>query len=200
MWRHAVRSQQINFPSGSSSGAGAGRALALQHAFDQTFADAAITDRAPLEDLLAIRVGGRPFALRLSEVAGLFVDRTVTRLPTMVPELLGIMTVRGALVPVYDLAALLGWSSAASPRWLVIAAGTRVGLAFDQLDGHLRVPRQAITAHETASSSRHMQEVAQLEEGPRPIISLPSVLDAIASRVRPAPADVDAWWGGSNSR
>lgn len=194
-----MRSQQVNFPSGSS-GSGAGRAVALQRAFDQTFADAAITDRAPLDDLLAIRVGERPLALRLSEVAGLFIDRTVTRLPTMVPELLGIMTVRGALVPVYDLAALLGWSTSTRPRWMVIAAGTRVGLAFDQLEGHLRLPRQAITTHQDANASRHVLEIAQLDDSTRPVISLPSVLDAIASRVRPANADADAWWGGSASR
>jgi chemotaxis signal transduction protein len=197
-----VRSPQGTFPDSSS---GAGRALALRRAFDQSFGEVALVDRTPLDDLLAIRVGDRPFALRLSEVAGLFVDRAVTRLPTTVPELLGVMTVRGALVPVYDLAALLGWPGSTRARWLVIAAGTRVGLAFDQLDGHLRIQRQAITTPVAASdgeahASRHVQEIAQLEDGRRPIISLPSVLDAIASRVRPAPSGGDASWGGSDSR
>ena len=192
-----MRSQQVNFPG---SGSGAGRALALRQAFDDTFADAAATDPAPLDDLLAIRINGRGFALRLSEVSGLFVDRGVTRLPTTVPELLGIMTVRGALVPVYDLAALLGWPASTQPRWLVIATGTRVGFAFDQLDGHLRIPRQSIIARDDASALRHADAIVKLDEGPRPIVSLPSVLDAIASRVRPATADSGAWWAGSAAR
>lgn len=182
----------------AGAGAGAGRALALKRAFDDTFGEPAITDRAPLDDLLAIRVGDRPFALRLSEVAGVHADRAVTSLPTMVTELMGIMTVRGALVPVYDLASLLGWPTSTRARWLVIAAGAPVGLAFDRLDGHLRVPRHTITAHENADPSRHMQEIVQLEDGARPIISLASVLDAIASRVRPAVADTDTWWRGSD--
>jgi len=34
-----------------------------------------------------------------------------------VPELLGIMGFRGAMVPVYDLRALCGYAAGAAPRW-----------------------------------------------------------------------------------
>ncbi len=70
-----------------------------------SFAEAPRGDVETTCDLLTIRVGGDAYALRLAEVGGLFVDRVVTPLPTLVPELVGIAGFRAALVPVYDLRA-----------------------------------------------------------------------------------------------
>jgi len=44
----------------------------------------------------------------MAEVSGLFADKKVTRLPSPVSELSGIAGLRGAVLPVYDLAMLLG--------------------------------------------------------------------------------------------
>jgi chemotaxis signal transduction protein len=163
----------------------------LKRMFDQTFAEAPRSDaESPEGDLLAVSVGGDPYAIRLSEVAGLLSDRKVTWLPGSAIELIGLMGVRGALVPVYDLGALLGYSRAAVPHWFLIAAAVHVALAIDRFDGYLRVPREAVSTESAPSGAKHsphVREVVRTAELVRPIIDMPSVLDAIAVLVRQRP-------------
>jgi chemotaxis signal transduction protein len=160
------------------------RADELRQAFDRSFALAPNTeaDADAVENLLAVRVGSRPYVLRLAEVSGLFVDRKVTWLPSPVTELLGITGLRGTVLPVYDLGMLLGCPRAAAPRWLLVAAATPVGLAFDGFDGYLSVQPDAIVpAFRAESRERHVREILQTGVA-RPIIRLSSVLETIKNR------------------
>ena len=86
----------------------AGRLRDLRADFDRSFTEPARRYDIEHVELLAVRAGGRPYALRLSQTSGLFPDRQVTALPGPVAALLGIAGFGGAIVPVYDLAALLG--------------------------------------------------------------------------------------------
>lgn len=134
-------------------------ALDLAAEFDGSFALA--HREAPVTvDVLAIGVGGDRYALRISDIAGLFADRAITAVPSSRAELLGIAGFRGSIVPVFDLAVLLGYTSIAAPRWLVIASGTPVALAFEEFAGQLRVPR---------------------EEQVLPVIDLASILNALVT-------------------
>ena len=155
----------------------------LRRAFDQSFADPPQAESTPFENMLAIRVASEPYAIRLSEVSGLFVDKAVTKLPTSLPQLLGIAGFRGIMVPVYDLRAILGYSTGDAPRWLVIAAKTAVGLAFDGFDSHFRIPQTAIAPAERAEhSGQHVSEVLRGEKQAWPIVDMTSVLEAITTR------------------
>ena len=98
-----------------------GRAAELRSAFDGGFAEPIVLDATVKADLLAIRVGAEACALRLNEISGLLVDKKITRVPGGAPALLGIAGFRGAIMPVFNLQSLLGRSTAATPRWLVIA-------------------------------------------------------------------------------
>lgn len=161
------------------------RAAELRRAFDRSFAGAPRTDQAQLEDLLAIRVATDPYAFRLGEIAGLFSGKTVTRLLNIIPEFLGIAGFRGALVPVYDLRALLGYATGDTPRWLVIVAATPVALAFDGFDGHLRLSPEAIAREERIEHPRqHVREVLLSDDLVRPIVDVVSVLEAIKKRAQ----------------
>jgi chemotaxis signal transduction protein len=161
-----------------------GRVEELRRAFDRSFAGAPPEDTEARCDLLAIRVAGDAYALRLDEVAGLFVDRAVTPLPTPVPELLGLAGFRAALVPVYDLRALLTYSAGDAPRWIVTTAGEAiVGLAFDRFEAHVRVSAGALAA-DASSAHRCVRQVARTADGVRPIIHLPSVLEVIKARAQ----------------
>jgi chemotaxis signal transduction protein len=162
----------------------------LKRMFDQTFAEAPRSDASPEDDLLAVSIGGDPYAIRLSEVAALLSDSRVTWLPGSATELIGLMGLRGALVPVYDLRALLGYPRAPVPRWFLIVAATRVALAFDRFDGHLRVPRAAVSTGSAQSAATHLpyaHEVVRTHEFIRPILHIPAVLEAIAVLVRQWP-------------
>jgi purine-binding chemotaxis protein CheW len=61
----------------------------------------------------------------------------VRAVPGARPELLGVCNLRGQVLPVVDLAALLGAARAASPRRLLVteAQGFQVGFAVDEVSG-----------------------------------------------------------------
>lgn len=162
-------------------------AAELKRAFDRGFAEAYRPPADSQEDLLAIALGADPLALRLSEIAGLQTGRMVTPLPGSVPALLGLAAVSGALLPVYDLGTLLGYPTTTTPRWFVVVAALPVVLSLDRFDGHLRVPRHTITEATMANADipgrRAVREVVHADGQDRPIVHLPSVLDAIAVRV-----------------
>jgi purine-binding chemotaxis protein CheW len=161
----------------------ASRAEQLRRAFDRTFAEpprAAIDDA---ENLLAIGVGGDSYAVRLGEIAGVFVDRTIVPLPTPIVGLLGVAALRAGIVPVYALRALLGHSTTSeTPRWLFLARDA-VALAFDQFDGHVRIARSAIAPAVGESSRAHVRETARIGSAMRAVVSVESLVDAIKQRV-----------------
>jgi chemotaxis signal transduction protein len=163
-------------------------AAALRREFDDAFARVPHVDRADGVKLLAVVVGQDPHAMRLSEIAGLFVDRRITPVPGPLPELLGVAHVRGVLVPVYDLRLVLGYPAGPPPRWLVVAAARPVALAFDQLDGHLVVSPDSI-ADEPGATSPDGQARAVVEvpgRGRASLLRVPSLVDDIAARARRA--------------
>jgi purine-binding chemotaxis protein CheW len=158
----------------------ADRLCGLRADFDRSFAEPARRHDTEHTELLAVRAGGRPYALRLAQTSGLFPDRPVTALPGPVPALLGIAGFGGAIVPVYDLAALLGHPLPDRPRWLVMAAGTPpLAFAFHQLDGHVRVPAESIITEAGERPHGSLRGMVPLAGGIRPIIDLPAARAAV---------------------
>jgi purine-binding chemotaxis protein CheW len=162
------------------------RTETLRREFDRGFAHPPHTASEAGEHLLAIRVGGETYAVRLAEVAGLYVDRKVVALPSPVPELLGIVGIRGSISPVYDLGALLGYPLDGVGRWLMSVGKTKlIGVAFPTFDGYVRAARQDFAREEGAESARrHVREVVRMGNAVRPVINLASVIEAITRRVR----------------
>jgi chemotaxis signal transduction protein len=155
------------------------RLAGLRGDFDRSFTEPTRRHAAEQIGLLAIRAGARPYVLRLSQTSGLYPDRPVTPLPGPLPALLGVAGFGGGIVPVYDLAALLGHPVPDQPRWLVLAAGVPpLALAFHQLDGHLRIPGDSVVTecHEGTGSLRGMVE---LPGGARSMVDLPATRTAV---------------------
>jgi chemotaxis signal transduction protein len=152
------------------------RLARLREDFDRSFAEPARRHDADFAELLAIRSGGRPYALRLSQTSGLHCDRPVTALPGPQAALLGVAGFSGAIVPVYDLAVLLGHPGPERPRWLVLAAGSPpLALAFHDLDGHVRVPASTIVGGADGNAGPDvLAGMVPLPGGTRPIVDLPS--------------------------
>jgi chemotaxis signal transduction protein len=162
----------------------AARAAELRLAFDHSFISPARIETMPKEDLLAIRIGSDAYAIRLSEVAGIFSHRKITRVPGRIATLLGIAGFRGTIVPVYSLPALLGHPTVESPRWLVVALKAPVALAFETLESHLRVARDAILARDGDDRARlHVHEFVEDRNQVRGVVHLGSVLDEIVSSI-----------------
>jgi chemotaxis signal transduction protein len=160
------------------------RAAELRRAFDRSFVEARRFETATTRDFLAVVVGGDPYALRLTEIGGLYSDKKVTALPSRVAELRGIAGFRGAMLPVYDLAALLRYRHAESPRWLVMAAGAAVAFAIERFDGHFQAPSDSIASHEGDQSREHLHQILRTQDFVRPIINVPSLVAAIRDRAQ----------------
>jgi len=155
------------------------RVASLRADFDRSFTEPARRQDVEHVGLLAVRAGGRPYALRLSQASGLHPDRPVTPLPGPLGALLGVAGFTGAIVPVYDLAALLGHPWPDRPRWLVrVIGGPPLALAFHQLDGHVRVPLDAIVT-ETGPARGCLRGMVSLAGGDRPIVDLPAARAAV---------------------
>lgn len=160
---------------------------ALRRDFDGSFA---LPTRAPdvgSVDLLAIRVRGKPFALRIGEIAGVATGRRLTQVPSSNPALLGLVGVRGTLVAVFDLGTLLGEPLAGQPaRWVALCGGhDQLAVAFDDVEGHLRLLESELGATE---GERHalVEHVIRGDGALRPIVSVPKIVDkALAGPVGP---------------
>jgi chemotaxis signal transduction protein len=148
----------------------------LRRQFDSAFA-AEPAPRVERVDLVVLRVGEASYAVRVSEVAAVAPLGGVARVPCGEPAFLGIAAFRGAPVPVYDLAALLGDGAARAPRWMLLAGGEdRVALAFDELEQYLRAAReQLVAAARPGASAAEPGELLRAGASLRPVVSLASV-------------------------
>jgi chemotaxis signal transduction protein len=160
-------------------------ALRLRRDFDEGFVCPARTGDLSMQDLLAIRVGGEGYAVRLGEVVGLLPRQKIVALPSPVPELLGVAGLRGGVVPIYSLAALLGYGAGAeTSRWTILMGPDLVGLAFETFDGYLRVSPGDLAAEHGGGSRPHVVEIARVANRTFGIIDLPSVRCAVEVKAR----------------
>ncbi len=160
------------------------RAASMKAAFDETFARSPHALETATEDLLAIRIGGDPYALRVRELTALLVDRRVVPVPSPRPELLGLAGVRGALVPVYGLSSLLGYgTNGAAMRWLAVCGRAQsVGLAFDELESFLRLPRPSLHPVDRSDATRpHLAEAFRVGPATRRLIDTRSILNSLGA-------------------
>lgn len=154
----------------------------FRHAFDQAFAVAPVTTVETFEDLLAIRVAGDPYALRVREITGLVASRKVVPLPSRKPELLGVAGIRGSLVAVYSLATLLGYGAdSKSIPWLALAgASDPIGLGFAAFEGFMRVRSGELhTARAVDGARPHVGQVVRVESHSRWVVDIPSTLGTL---------------------
>jgi len=147
------------------------RAEELRAAFDGGFADAPAGERRAAIELLRVELAGEPHALALAELSSIHVDPRITAVPATAPALIGVIAVRGAIVPVYDLRALLGLATTRAPRWVVIAQG--LAFAFDAFTGHLAVAEVPVRG-----DARLVRGVVEHEGRNHPIIDLAAVIAA----------------------
>jgi purine-binding chemotaxis protein CheW len=150
---------------------------ALRREFDGSFALPAREVASDSLDLLAIRIDNEPFALRVSEIAGLVTGHRLTPVPSPLPSLMGLLGVRGALVAVFDLGALLGEAPmTAAPRWVALCPGEHgLAVAFPELEGHLKLPSTAVRVAE-GQRRELVEHSIQTEAELYPIASIPRIL------------------------
>lgn len=165
---------------------GAGLAEALRTEFDGAFALPASPPGERLDHLLAVRIGGDPYAVAVAEITGLHVDRLIVPVPSRVSAFLGLAGIRGEIVPVYGLDVMLGYRNPArTARWLALCKSGpfMLGLTFDEFERHLNLSLPQIAQGDsTHTEAEHIRAVAHADDGSRPVVSIASVAAEIARR------------------
>jgi hypothetical protein len=83
----------------------------LREEFDASFAAAPPPARERPRDFVFVRVGKLRLALAAGQIQGIEQRSRIVPVPSTVPALLGVTGVRGAIVPVFRMAALPGFTS-----------------------------------------------------------------------------------------
>jgi len=172
----------------------------MRRLFDESFAAQPAERMAAREAMLALTVAGERMAVRLSDVHTLATLKgRLLPIPSRVPELMGVTGIRGSLVPVFSLAALMGLGNteaspggealgaytethAGIPRWLLLC-GSRVApiaLAFQRFDEHIQVERDEVfPPGEATEAQRYINGSVRWRGVMRSIINLPKLVERL---------------------
>jgi chemotaxis signal transduction protein len=115
-------------------------------------------------------------------MAGLAASPRIIPVPSTVAELLGIMAIRGVVIPVYSLAEILGYGKDHDPMRWVSLFGTHqpLGFTFESLEGYVRIPSADLWISEEMKVARkHVCQVARIGTLTRPVVSLASAAQTI---------------------
>lgn len=118
-------------------------------------------------------------------MSGLTLGARIVPVPGPLPELLGITTIKGGLVPAFSLGALLGYPRAANvPPWFLLCGGDqdRAALGVDGFERYTRVPRSNVSVAEDLGGRQHVREFVRTEAGVRGVLDIRSLLEAIKRR------------------
>lgn len=152
----------------------------MRSEFDAAFALPARGRVDAGEPLILVRLARDLFALRTETMSGIVKGRRIVKLPTRSTSLLGIVGLRGRIVPVHDLARVLALcSDGASPDWIALG-GTDppLGFAFASYEGHVLVSRDRIRTENDATPGRG-REVVETEDGIAPLVDLRALSAAL---------------------
>jgi purine-binding chemotaxis protein CheW len=123
-----------------------------------------------------VRVADEHYALPVADVLEVAELGDVTPVPGAGPAVLGVRNLRGQVLPVVDLAKLIGLPASQPCRMVVAEHGDRkAGLAVDSVDGVEQLPD---AAEET--ESRHLAGAALTEGTLVGVVDVGSVLDDLA--------------------
>jgi chemotaxis signal transduction protein len=141
--------------------------IRLRQEFDGAFALPFASPPASIR-LLLLSVGGVPAAVPLDECVAVRTIGTITTLPAAHPAFRGVAAPSGAVLPVYDMATLLGFAIDPAPppgRWMIVAGGAaRVCLVIDALEGYADVPADSVPADAVITVSDTPRRLVRLSE------------------------------------
>lgn len=167
------------------------RAADLRQEFDESFSFPAKGSNEGHQSLIALRVAGEALAVRTPDVTGIAKRKGITPLPGQVPGLLGLTVVRGSLLPVYDLAVLLGLPGAGgSGPWVMFTnRETPLAFVFDDFEGQIEIKQASLDDSESPLSHKHLRSTALIGATHRAVIDVPGIVEEIRTRAGVEPAE-----------
>ncbi len=141
----------------------------------------ALLERGEGAQAVAFRLGGELHGCDIRLVEEVVTRRAVHPLPDVPAHVLGVLLLRGEMVPVLDVAQALGLALRAdgAPSILVVGMGdARIGVAAEAVHEVLDVPADALrpAPHTGADRDAYVLGVARLEPGLVNLIDLAEIL------------------------
>lgn len=141
----------------------------------------ALLERGEGAQAVAFRLGGELHGCDIRLVEEVVTKRRIHPLPDVPPHLLGMLLLRGEMVPVMDVAPALGLAlqGGKAPAILVIGMGeARIGVAAEAVHEVLDVPADSIrpAPHTGGDRDAYVLGVARLEIGLVNLIDLAEIL------------------------
>jgi purine-binding chemotaxis protein CheW len=117
-------------------------------------------------EFISLNAGGQGFCIEIKSIREIRRWNSVTPLPNSPTSVLGVMNLRGAVIPIVDLSARLGLSQAtvgARSVVVVAAIGNRVmGLLVEAVSEILSVSAEAIQPNPTQGSDSSTNQITGL--------------------------------------
>lgn len=131
--------------------------------------------------VVAFRLGGELHGCDIRLVEEVVTRRAIHPLPDVPPHLLGVLMLRGEMVPVMDIAPALALSlgTERTPSILVVTHGEgRVGVAVDAVHEVLEVPAECVrpAPHTGGDRDAYVVCVARVADGLVTLIDLAEIL------------------------
>lgn len=153
------------------------------------YGKALVAANDPTSDLLqfiALEVRGRAFALPIGSVVEFRTWIEPTPLPNAPFHVLGIVNIRGEIVPVFDVGALLGYGRTQPSPWhvIILAVTSReqvVGLLVDDVSDIIHCSEESVTdlpQSETPGDSPVVQSVVDAGDSVTGVIDIDCLCDA----------------------
>lgn len=152
------------------------RAEQLRKSFDETFTRPPY--QAPAQtDMLMVTVGGTDRAVRLGQITRVARNPGTVPVPALAASFIGVAGMRGAVLPVFSLASLLGLD-ATTHDWLLIVQGSAqqesIAFSCEAVRGYVQVKSSSAPEGEVVTvGNQHLPVIdlyslrAQLEIAPR---------------------------------
>ena len=130
--------------------------------------DAAVENTAPesLSDKYLICLSdGLLYGIEANEVVEIITDHTITRLPR-VPHYVGIINLRGQIIPIIDMRLRLGKMPQEDNCIMVVNVESQlVGLLVDGVEKMVDIPRESILPMPTQNPQKLISGMCSLPEG-----------------------------------
>lgn len=155
----------------------------LRREFDLGFSRPAQIDGSAHEDLILFSIANERYAVRVREVKAILRTPRLACIPSRSSALRGIIAWRGELLPIFDLAELLGHPAQRElGAWSLLAGDTeRAAFAFQHFERFERVAATAVSKEGPATSPRVVgEDVVRIARDILPIVSVSQVLANLA--------------------
>lgn len=138
-------------------------------------------ERGDAVQVVAFHLGGELHGCDVALVEEVLTAARIHPLPDMPPEMLGVVLLRGELVPVLDVAPAVGLPATGGERRAVLVlglGGTRVGVAADRLDEVRDISPETLrpAPYTGGERDRYVAAVARLDVGLVNLIDLAELL------------------------